>query len=74
MDINCKIINRNDLRKIEWNWNGNSMENFEQKYSMRYGMEKAQKWNGYGMEKKRQNTMEWKWKGNGMGKKNQQSY
>ena len=54
---------------MEWNWNGNGMENFEMKYSMRNGMEREWKWNGNGMEKKVKikwnlNLMEW----NGNGK------
>ena len=45
MKMEWKIFNRNYQGKIECNWNGNGMENFEQKYSMRNGMERGWKWN-----------------------------
>ena len=34
-----------NLNGIEWNWNGNEMDNFEQKYSIRNGMEREWNWN-----------------------------
>ena len=61
-----KYRNQVEIKLIgmEWNWNGNGMENFRLKKTTCNGMEMEWKWNGNELGR----TMElvWKWNGNGM--------